>query len=685
MINKEDDECLDQAGGECVEGNDIQDGMGEKMMGGSKESEVIVMDSEVIGVQVEDVRIGVVGNDGKVSFGSVSEDMIKMYDRTSSDNGSKRVEFQGNKDIPTKIDENGVEVVVFDDVMVAEGSKRWELTLCGFFVGYRMSINELRYNLKRMWSKFGFKDIVDCHNGVFFMKFHYEVDLNLDNTELDKIPLWVKLCNVPLEAWTVKGISALASRLGKPLVMDTITEYKCKSQSEHIAEFHKLVGDLAAIDTEKGDGGEGLYVRGRSGQRDMEHDTYSAWLKSQGRSNRLKCYICPSEEHFKRDCPRYNYKKFQQVYSSGADGYDSADVMMAISIKELLDWIMDSRGSYHITYMRDYLVDFEECDCDNVLLGDGRECRVQGMGKVQVQMRDGSSFMLNDVRYVSELRQNLILLGTLEKEGFTVKMQSGKIKVINGSLVVLSGTRRANCVYTLDSQVVTRKTLKGRKQFGEYQTGWKIKMGNVLDFCNQRIMGFNESGEYKKKFIGSGVGTGSVQVLQGVEFEVELQEDHTFEVEPHGNVNHVAGSQEVISKWKAGLKDDMDARSDMYVLNNGCRKCSDDNDSYYWEYTPEKGNILGMEIVRNQRGNTLRVSQSRFYNEKLIQTLLEGHSILSLEGSLLGDCDVEKNGKCSCIYAVGSQVYQMVCTRLDIASADVGMWDKFDRGLQTDV
>nr|GFA63123.1 zinc finger, CCHC-type [Tanacetum cinerariifolium] len=48
-----------------------------------------------------------------------------------------------------------------------------------------------------------------------------------------------------------------------------------------------------------------------------------------------------------------------------------------------------------------------------------------------------------------------------------------------------------------------------------------------------------------------------------------------------------------------------------------------------------------------------------FYNEKLVQTLLEGHSILLLEGSLSGDCDVEKN--------------------------DVCMLDKFDRGLQTDV
>ncbi|GKB78338.1 hypothetical protein Tco_0945233 [Tanacetum coccineum] len=143
---------------------------------------------------------------------------------------------------------------------------------------------------------------------------------------------------------------------------------------------------------------------------------------------------------------------------------------------------------------------------------------------------------------------------------------------------------------------------------------------------------------------------------------------------------------EIISKWKARLKDDMDALSDVYVLSNGYRKCSDDNDGYYWEYTPgmfihlflyiddmvfscgckaeiwatkglldkAKGNVLGMKIIRDHSGNTLRVSKFRFYNGKLVQTLLEGHTILSLEGSLFGDCNVEKNGKWSCIYAVGS-------------------------------
>ncbi|PWA89485.1 hypothetical protein CTI12_AA110370 [Artemisia annua] len=39
---------------------------------------------------------------------------------------------------------------------------------------------------------------------------------------------------------------------------------------------------------------------------------------------------------------------------------------------------------------------------------------------------------------------------------------------------------------------------------------------------------------------------------------------------------------EVIFKWKSRLKEDMDTRSDVYVLSNGCRKSSDDSDDYYY-------------------------------------------------------------------------------------------------------
>ncbi|GJZ36928.1 RNA-directed DNA polymerase, eukaryota, reverse transcriptase zinc-binding domain protein [Tanacetum coccineum] len=56
-----------------------------------------------------------------------------------------------------------------------------------------------------------------------------EVDpsVSLDKAQPCKLPLWVKLRNLPLEAWSSKGISVVASRLGTPLIMDQITTNMC--------------------------------------------------------------------------------------------------------------------------------------------------------------------------------------------------------------------------------------------------------------------------------------------------------------------------------------------------------------------------------------------------------------------------------------------------------------------------
>ncbi|GJU22989.1 hypothetical protein Tco_1156331 [Tanacetum coccineum] len=229
-----------------------------------------------------------------------------------------------------------------------------------------------------------------------------------------------------------------------------------------------------------------------------------------------------------------------------------------------------------------------------------------------------------------------------------------------------------------------------KEQEKEYQTGWKIKKGNVLDSGNQRNMGFNESGEYKKTFIGSGVGTGLMHVLHGFEFEVEPLGDHTFEVEPQENVDQRVGLQEVqtqdLMDYQLARHRDQHLACELF----GYREDSNEvafaisvvekiyahesltfNDTVSCEaeiwvtkglLIKANGNVLGLEIIRNQSGNTLRVSQSRMHNKKSVQTLLKGHSTLSLEDSLSGGCDVEKN-----------------------ASAGVDMLNGFDRSLQRNI
>ncbi|GJT57577.1 hypothetical protein Tco_0992631 [Tanacetum coccineum] len=76
-------------------------------------------------------------------------------------------------------------------------------------------------------------------------------------------------------------------------------------------------------------------------------------------------------------------------------------------------------GSYHMTHRRDFLYDFKIVDGGSVRLG---------------------------------LRRSLISLGTLEKEGYTMKMQMGRIKAIKGCRVMMTGIRKKNYVYTLEAK-----------------------------------------------------------------------------------------------------------------------------------------------------------------------------------------------------------------------------------------
>lgn len=65
---------------------------------------------------------------------------------------------------------------------------------------------------------------------------------------------------------------------------------------------------------------------------------------------------------------------------------------------------------------------------------------VQGIGTINMRMHDGVDRVLKDVKFVPELKKNLIPLGTLESKECIFKSESSIMKVIN-SLVVMKGIR----------------------------------------------------------------------------------------------------------------------------------------------------------------------------------------------------------------------------------------------------
>ena len=83
-----------------------------------------------------------------------------------------------------------------------------------------------------------------------------------------------------------------------------------------------------------------------------------------------------------------------------------------------------------------------------VLLGNNYVCNVRGIGMVKLKMHDGSVKMLSDVRYINEVKRNLVSLGLLENKGYTFSSSNGRMEVRKGHKVVMVAERR-NILYYL--------------------------------------------------------------------------------------------------------------------------------------------------------------------------------------------------------------------------------------------
>ncbi|GKB47608.1 zinc finger, CCHC-type containing protein [Tanacetum coccineum] len=297
---------------------------------------------------------------------------------------------------------------------------------------------------------------------------------------------------------------------------------------DHIDEFNKFILDLANIDIEIEDEDRALMlltslplsyenfvetllyrreyltmedVLATLNSRESDHSGKahsggSSQFKSRGGTGKLKCFICNSEGHLKRDCPKKRSSGFVKKSKRDQDSNSSDDegnayfgeALAVVRNDETTELVMDSGGPYHMTHMREFLYDFKVFDCGSVRFGDNRTCTIKGTGKVKIQLHDGSSFILEDVR----------------------------IKVIKGCRVMMTGIRKKNCIYTLEVKVMTFGVQKhggskqvGLKQLGSKQVGFKQ--------LSHKQVGFKQ--------LGPGIETGvhRVQVEKRVWFEVELQ------------------------------------------------------------------------------------------------------------------------------------------------------------------
>lgn len=156
--------------------------------------------------------------------------------------------------------------------IVEKVSARLEHTLYGYFIGNRMAFPVVDYFVKNNWAKCGLKKIMMNVNGFFFFKFDTQAGLEsvledgpwmirksplilkkwsigtrLCKEELTRIPIWVKLHDVPLQVFEDDGINLIASFIGKPIMLDSYTSSMCKD-SWGRSSFARCLIEVGSVD-----------------------------------------------------------------------------------------------------------------------------------------------------------------------------------------------------------------------------------------------------------------------------------------------------------------------------------------------------------------------------------------------------------------------------------------------------
>ena len=86
--------------------------------------------------------------------------------------------------------------------------------------------------------------------------------------------------------------------------------------------------------------------------------------------------------------------------------------------------------------------------------GDDHPCNIEGIGTVRIKIEDGIVRELKKVRYVPQLKRNLISVGAWEALGLVVSIRDGILKITKGTMVVMKGVRQENLYYLKGSTTI---------------------------------------------------------------------------------------------------------------------------------------------------------------------------------------------------------------------------------------
>lgn len=193
--------------------------------------------------------------------------------------------------------------------------------------------------------------------------------------------------------------------------------------------------------------GEGSGTRGRGRGRGSTRGRGRGRGRTQSNRETVECYRCHRLGHFAYECPdtkQANYADFDEqeemmlmAHVELIDDDERKDhaqtglsVFMAQTCNEGVNylWFLDSGCSNHMCGDKDKFIKLDESFSHSVKLGNNTRMKVGGKGQVKLTL-NGFSYIISDVFYIPELKNNLLSMGQLQEKGLVFVIRNGVCKV----------------------------------------------------------------------------------------------------------------------------------------------------------------------------------------------------------------------------------------------------------------
>ena len=215
-------------------------------------------------------------------------------------------------------------------------------------------------------------------------------------------------------------------------------------------------------------------IRGRLEKRSSKSNKHRSKSISQSQS-KFKCF-----HSHKKDCPERrgkDSKKSQEPrdVDIAQAGYETVNVLVVSNSKIEKDWVMDSSCTFHLCPRCDYSESMILNEGGVVMLGNNKPCKVQDMDSILLKMFNGQE---TPVRYVPELKRNLISINMFDALRYTTQIEHGMMKIFKNSMIIAKGIKM-NGLYILDDSIVIAQIDVASQNQHDKTSLWHISLGHV--------------------------------------------------------------------------------------------------------------------------------------------------------------------------------------------------------------